>query len=52
MTITIKLALYDEDDNGNPIELSREELEDIRSYIEQKQDVHGFAIASVDIAEE
>ena len=52
MTISIKLALYDEDANGNSIELSREELEDIRSYIERKQDVYGFAIASVDIIEE
>lgn len=52
MTISVKLALYDEDENGNPVELSREELEGIRDYIMRKQDVYGFAIASVDIVEE
>lgn len=52
MTICIRLALYNENENGDPVEFSQEELEDIRDFIARKQDVYGFAIASVDIVEE
>ena len=52
MTITIKLALYDEDENGNLVELTMEELEGIRKYIWNQREACGFSIASVDITEE